>query len=344
MASYNTSFAIEVKDLVKHYPKATTNAIDTISLTVQRGEIFGLLGPNGAGKTTTIGVLTTSILPTSGSVQIMGIDVVHDPIRTKQAISVVPQRSNLDRSLKVREILTCHASYHGISRSERNSRADKLLAEFGLAERANERVQRYSGGMAQRVMLARALMHNPDVLFLDEPTNNLDPQSRRFLWERIRALNERGVTILLTTNDMEEADQLCDRIAIMDHGHILVLDTPAELKRLIPDGSAIELALLVPDLVMAGDPDPASESSFTRFRLKEALSALPGVSQLEEVDSDSDQKTAMMLRLFALDPGKLVTDVVQICAQMNIELRDLRLNRPTLEDVFIHLTGRKLRS
>ena len=173
--------AIGVTGLVKRYPKAKVNAVDGVSFEVSKGEIFGLLGPNGAGKTTTIGILTTAIVPTEGSASIMSVDVALDPISVKQRIAVVPQQSNLDRSLKVREILTFHAAYHGVPRKVREALADKLLDELGLGERKNEKVNRYSGGMAQRLMIARALMHEPDVLFLDEPTNNLDPQSRLFL-------------------------------------------------------------------------------------------------------------------------------------------------------------------
>ncbi len=153
---------------------------------------FRTLGPNGAGKTTTIGVLTTAIVPTEGAASIMGVDVARDPIAVKQHIAVVPQQSNLDRSLKVREILTFHAAYHGVPRKQREALADKLLDDLGLGQRKNDKVTRYSGGMAQRLMIARALMHEPDVLFLDEPTNNLDPQSRLFLWERIREMNARA--------------------------------------------------------------------------------------------------------------------------------------------------------
>ncbi|MBV8812666.1 MAG: ATP-binding cassette domain-containing protein, partial [Acidobacteriaceae bacterium] len=208
--------AISVRNLVKRYTKSQTNAVDGVSFEVARGEIFGLLGPNGAGKTTTIGVLTTAIVPTGGSAAIMGTEVARDPIAVKQRIAVGPQQSNLDRSLRVREILTFHGAYHGVPRKTREELADRLLDELGLGNRKQEKVNRYSGGMSQRLMIARALMHAPDVLFLDEPTNNLDPQSRLFLWERIRALNSEGLTILLTTHDMEEADKLSHRIAIMD--------------------------------------------------------------------------------------------------------------------------------
>src|SRR5205807_5558991 len=249
-------------------------------------EIFGLLGPNGAGKTTTIGVLTTNIVPTSGSAYIMGIDVVADPMSVKQRIAVVPQQSNLDRSLRAREILTFHASYHGVPRTERNARADTLLEEFGLGDRGKDKVMRYSGGMAQRLMLARALMHFPDVLFLDEPTNSLDPQSRLFLWDRIRSLNKQGATILLTTHDMEEADQLCERIAIMDKGRILVLDTADELKKLVPGGTRLELRVHVPQHVSVGGAhSKAQETSSVLTVLRD----IPGATEVEEVSPPEDE-------------------------------------------------------
>lgn len=341
--------AIEVRNLVKRYPKATANAVDDVSFTVQRGEIFGLLGPNGAGKTTTIGILTTSVVPTGGSAHIMDIDVARDPIGVKQRISVVPQRSNLDQRLKAREILTFHASYHGVPRAERNARADLLLAEFGLTKRSKELVNSYSGGMTQRVMIARALMHTPEVLFLDEPTNNLDPQARLFLWERIRTLQERGITILLTTHDMEEASRLCDRIAIMDHGHILVCDTPAGLEKLIPGGTTLELRISVPEraLAVVGQSDTATSSPPATSQLQQALSSLPGVTRVEEIRTQKDaerQTDLSVFRLYAEDVSALISRAVNVITEWNAELRDLHLARPSLEDVFIYLTGRNLRS
>ncbi|MBV9034295.1 MAG: ABC transporter ATP-binding protein, partial [Acidobacteriaceae bacterium] len=269
--SINNTPAISVSHLIKRYPKSKTNAVDDVSFDVARGEIFGLLGPNGAGKTTTIGVLTTAILPTGGTASVMAVDVARDPIEVKQRIAVVPQQSNLDRSLKVREILTFHAAYHGVGRKDREALADKLLNELGLGDRKNEKVTRYSGGMAQRLMIARALMHDPDVLFLDEPTNNLDPQSRLFLWERIRALNAAGLSILLTTHDMEEADKLCDRIAIMDHGKILVNNTSAELKKMIPGGTSLEVRA----------SPPFEGQTAIRERILSALNSLEGIKKVE---------------------------------------------------------------
>jgi ABC-2 type transport system ATP-binding protein len=337
--------SIDVQHLVKRYPRASVNAVDDISFAVRRGEIFGLLGPNGAGKTTTIGVLTTGTRPTSGSARIMGIDVTADPMSVKQRIAVVPQQSNLDRSLRAREILTFHASYHGISRSERNARADEILKELGLGDRGKDKVGRYSGGMAQRLMLARALMHSPDVLFLDEPTNSLDPQSRLFLWDRIRSLNQQGVTTLLTTHNIEEADQLCERIAIMDHGKILVLDTPDELKKIIPGGTRLELRVRIPELVAAGT-GPLPQESLTKTRLLDTLRAMPGVVKVDEVSADDDQDSQQgitLFRLYAENAAALVVQATQAAVEANVELRDLHIARPSLEDVFIYLTGRNLR-
>jgi ABC-2 type transport system ATP-binding protein len=335
--------AIEVYDLVKRYPRVPFDAVDGISFTVQRGEIFGLLGPNGAGKTTTISILTTRIRPTSGTIRIMGIDVVNEPTSVKEHIAVVPQQSNLDQSLRVREILTFHAAYHGIPRAEREARADALLTELGLANRSRDKVGYCSGGMGQRLMLARALMHTPDVLFLDEPTNRLDPQSRLFLWDHVHSLKERRVTILLTTQDMNEADRLCDRIAIMDHGRILVVDTPVELKKVIPGGTRLELRIHVPEAVPVG----AVPGALSSISILNTLKALPGVLKVEEVlslDNEERQGDILTFRLYAKDTGMLVHHMSQAIAAAGAELRDLHLTHPSLEDVFIYLTGRKLRS
>jgi ABC-2 type transport system ATP-binding protein len=329
--------AITVAGLVKKYPKSKANAVDDVSFSVSRGEIFGLLGPNGAGKTTTIGVLTTAIVPTQGSASIMSVDVGRDPISVKQRIAVVPQQSNLDRSLRVREILTFHAAYHGVPRKTREALADKLLDELGLGERKNEKVNRYSGGMAQRLMIARALMHEPDVLFLDEPTNNLDPQSRLFLWERIHEMNARGLTILLTTHDMDEADKLCHRIAVMDHGKILVNDTPAELKKLIPGGTVLEVRA------------HADGGNAIRDTVNAALTAIPGVAKVEMVAGETGgadsgaEPGAMSFRLYGESANSLIGPAAQAVLASGAQVRDLSVKQPSLEEVFIFLTGRHLR-
>ncbi|MEO8657880.1 MAG: ABC transporter ATP-binding protein [Bryobacteraceae bacterium] len=321
--------SIVVTDLVKQYAQAKARAVDGVSFSVQRGEIFGLLGPNGAGKTTTIGVLTTSVLPTSGTASIAGYDVVSDGIRVKQRIAVVPQMNNLDRSLRVREILTFHAAYHGIPKKQREALADSLLKDMGLAERQKEKATRYSGGMSQRVMIARALMHDPEVLFLDEPTNNLDPQSRLFLWERIHAMNERGLTILLTTHDMDEADRLCHRIAIMDLGKILVNDTPAALKRLIPGGSALELYV--------------QAESAARAALNASLQALPGVTKVDALEAGDAAPDACSYRVYAPETSSLVGPAAQAALDAGARIRDIAVKNATLEEVFIYLTGKHLR-
>jgi len=262
----------------------------------------------------------------------------------KQRIAVVPQQSNLDRSLRAREILTFHASYHGLPRAEREARANALLNELGLGDRGKDMVLRYSGGMAQRLMLARALMHSPDILFLDEPTNSLDPQSRLFLWDRIRWLKEQGTTILLTTHDMEEADQLCERIAIMDKGRILVLDTAAELKKLVPGGTCLELRVHVPQHVSAGGAHSETQETSSVLTV---LRGIPGATKVEEVSPPEDEEGAQgiqVFRLYAEDAGSLVIGATQAVMEAGAEIRDLHIARPSLEDVFIYLTGRNLRS
>ena len=336
--------AIAVEHLVKRYARTQHNAVDDISFSVRRGETFGLLGPNGAGKTTTIGILTTSVLPNAGRATIAGIDVVANPIGAKQRIAVVPQRNNLDRSLRVGEILTYHAAYHGVPRAERTARAHTLLEEFGLSGRRKEKLGWLSGGLEQRVMLARALMHEPEVLFLDEPTNNLDPQTRLFLWERIRALHEQGVTIVLTTHDMEEVDRLCERIAIMDQGRILALDTPDGLKRLIPGGTMLELRLRVPEAVGAfhASVDGATGTQIERFRA--TLGRLSGVTKVEQLALEGQPETLTYRLYGSSDAGILLASAAQAVIQEQGELLDLRFTRPSLEDVFIYLTGRNLRS
>ena len=208
---------MRTEQLTKVYPGGL-KAVDELDLEVHQGEIFGLLGPNGAGKTTTAGMLTTRVIPTSGRAFVGGIDVVAHPTAAKQVIGVVPQTNTLDRSLTVWENLYFHGRFFGMSAKPPPAEADRLLEQFRLADRAKEPVAALSGGMAQRLMVARAIMHRPAMLFLDEPTAGLDPQSRIALWEILGELHADGQTILLTTHYMEEADELCDRLAIIDHG------------------------------------------------------------------------------------------------------------------------------
>ena len=363
---------IEVEGLEKQYSRSPVKAVDGISFTVRRGEVFGLLGPNGAGKTTTIGILTTRVLPTNGRAAVAGVDVVGDPVGLKPMIAVVPQRNNLDRSLTAIENLTFHAAYFGMGRRERHERALAVLKEFGLAERARDKVDKYSGGMAQRLLIARALMHAPTILFLDEPTTGLDPQARLFLWEMIETLNRNGLTVLLTTHDMEEAEKLCHRVAIMDHGKILALDTPKNLGALVPAGTRVELC------VQANAEGSITEES--KSRILDAVRRLPGVTDAEWTTARSKSGASAagppawmlammasakgkpaaaaapvaasvaqpendepMIRLYAERGGEVAVKASQIILDAGLELADLHLSQPSLEDVFIHLTGKGLR-
>jgi ABC-2 type transport system ATP-binding protein len=257
------------------------------------------------------------VRPTSGYAAIDGIDVQADPVAVKQRIAVVPQRPNLDRQLKAIENLTFHAAYFGYGRAERRRRALEVMAALGLEGREDEDVNNLSGGMAQRLLIARALMHRPQVLFLDEPTTGLDPQSRLFLWDRIEEMREAGTTILLTTHDMVEADRLCDHIAIVDHGTIVALDTPSGLRRLLPGAGGVEV-------VATGLADADG-----------ALSAFGEV----EVAGTADGRRQVRIYGDGVDPAAVV-DAVRGAGGEMLELRRLE---GSLEDVFVHLTGRDLR-
>jgi ABC-2 type transport system ATP-binding protein len=311
---------VVVDDLHKAYRPGIPEAVAGISFEVREGEIFGLLGPNGAGKTTTIGAITTRVKPTGGRVTVDGHDVVREAVAVKRRLAVVPQRPNLDRALTALENLTFHAAYFGSPRRERKARALDLLDRLGLGGRGGDKVNDYSGGMAQRLMIARALMHEPRLLILDEPTTGLDPQSRLFLWEAMSDLRERGVTLMLTTHDMVEADRLCDRIAIVDHGKIIALDTPRGLRRELPAERGLEL-------VVDGGEDPAG--AFSGLRWVERVDAAPVADRWQ-------------VRLYG-EPNGAGGSVLDAAAAAGREVVELRRIEGTLEDVFVHLTGRELR-
>jgi ABC-2 type transport system ATP-binding protein len=320
--------AVEVRQLVKRYPKAQTDAVDRLSFGVVHGEIFGLLGPNGAGKSTTIGVLTTRVRPTAGQALIAGVDVVATPRTVRRLLGVVPQRNNLDRSLSVRQNLLFHAAYHGVPKALRTRRADALLEQFALTDRANDKPEYFSGGQNQRMMIARALMHDPTVLFLDEPTTGLDPAARLFVWDRIRELRETGVTIVLTTHDMDEAAALADRVGIVDSGRLLALDSPAALVRGLAAGATLDVAV-----------EPAGESGTAR--LLDRLGDQAGVQRCEQVDTAGAVRT---IRLHITgDAGALVARVAAAIGDVGGRLIGVEIRESSLEDVFIELTGRRLR-
>jgi ABC-2 type transport system ATP-binding protein len=318
---------IAVNDLQKTYKAkrgqhaSEVRAVDGISFVVERGEFFGLLGPNGAGKTTTIGILTTRVRPTGGEALINGINVAQNPVAVKSLIGVVPQNNNLDRSLSGRENLLFHAEYFGISKPVRERRATELLDRFQLTDRAKDKVNGYSGGMAQRLKIARSLMHEPAILFLDEPTAGLDPQARRAMWDLLNELNAKGQTILLTTHYIEEADQLCRRVAIMDHGKLLAIDSPAQLKTRVPGGYVIDLQLRAEDAAGNG--------------LEAALSVLPGVVEVKITNG--------LVRLYADKAEGLLANAMRIASEQGALVTDAHVSEPSLENLFLHLTGRSLR-
>jgi ABC-2 type transport system ATP-binding protein len=310
---------IRTAALTKVYDGADFAAVDKLDLSVHRGEIFGLLGPNGAGKTTTAGMLTTRVTPTSGSALVGEIDVVAQPALAKQLIGTVSQTNTLDRQLTVWENLYFHGRLFGISASESRRAAEDLLDKFQLSKWAKASVFALSGGMAQRLMVARAILHRPAVLFLDEPTAGLDPQSRLALWDVLGELNGEGQTILLTTHYMEEADQLCERVAIMDHGKILALDTPAALKQSV---GAEEIVTVKAD----GDSEALAE------RLE---SEIEGVDRTRVVDGG--------VELHVRSAERLVSRVVNAAESGGFDVADLSVFKPSLETVFINLTGKALR-
>jgi ABC-2 type transport system ATP-binding protein len=310
---------VEIASLKKIYEgKQRVVAVDGIDLTVREGELFGLLGPNGAGKTTTISICTTRALPTTGTVRIAGVDVVKTPALARCSIGVVPQYNTLDRSCTIFENIHFHCLYFGFSRTEATDRTNQLLQQFHLTERAAAYPAQLSGGLAQRVQIARAIAHHPKVLFLDEPSAGLDPQSRIAMWDAVRGLREQGITVVLTTHYMEEADELCDRVAIIDHGKILVQDTPAALKGSVGAQKVYELYLHSQDNIPT---------------LIQQLQQLSGVARAEP--------TARGARILAHGTEGLLSDVVREANPYG--LRDLTITETSLETVFIQLTGRDLR-
>lgn len=381
--------AVEVRELVKRYPKSPVNAVDGVSFQVHRAEVFGLLGPNGAGKTTTVGVLTTRVRPTSGVARVAGLDVVRDAVAVRARLGVVPQRVNLDRSLNARENLIFHGAYHGLSRAERVTRANELLERMGLADKATQNVDGLSGGQAQRLMIARGLMHQPEVLFLDEPSTGLDPQARLFVHDRVRALRDEGVTVVLTTHDMDEAAKLSDRVGIVDHGRMLALDTPAALVRALPGSATLEASVradgIPPEVLVdaltelagverveplgapephrvppdtspaepaAGHPDRAvADGTAVEVSAVEvaAVETSHGSADAAQASTGTGvltvpPATGYRLRVYvAGEPTALVGPVVSVLSAKGASVTDLSFGEPTLEDVFIHLTGRDLR-
>lgn len=292
-------------------------ALESLDLDIKQGEFFGLLGPNGAGKSTTIGILTTRIIPTSGKAALAGYDVTTQAVSVRQRIGVVPQQPNADRALNVIENLEFHAAYFGIPLAAATKRAEELCETLGISDKLNAKMNEMSGGQQQRLMIVRALIHEPDVLFLDEPTVGLDPQARLGLWEILRGLHSQGRTILMTTHYMDEADKLCDRLAIIDRGKLLALDTPRALKAEAPGGTLLEL-------VLDGDAAEAAEK----------VKAIEGLTRVEAKGG--------ILQAYSNSGGRLLPAMIDAAEQSGRGVKDIHLSPPSLETLFVSLTGRKL--
>ena len=313
--------AIEVEALVKVYPGGT-RALDGIDVTVERGEFFAFLGPNGAGKTTTIRVLTTLLRATSGRARVLGLDVATEASAVRRRIGFAMQQVAVENLLSGRENLELIGRLHRMPRDELRRRTDELLALVGLDHVATKLAGTYSGGMRRRLDLATALVHRPDVLFLDEPTEGLDPQSRSALWDELTRINQSGTTMLLTTHYMEEADRLCARLAIIDDGRIAASGSPAELKRSI-GGDQVTLALASP-----GDSLTSAQDAVTA-----SLAGIDGVASIE--------RTVDGVRLSVRDAAVVPTVLRQLDGGPTVTR--IAVTEPTLEDVFLALTGRTIR-
>jgi ABC-2 type transport system ATP-binding protein len=310
--------AIQAQALTKRFGDFT--AVNQVSFEVVRRELFGLLGPNGAGKTTLSRMLTTLITPTSGTALVAGENVNHAPARVRERIGVIPQALTSDLDLTGWENVDVYGEFYGLRRRIRHERAERLLSMVGLAERANDLVATYSGGMRRRLEIARGLIHSPEVLFLDEPTIGLDPQSRRAVWELLQKLREEtGLTISLTTHYMDEAETLCDRIAIVDGGNIIAIGTPSELKAMVKGSDRIELELKTGD----------------RAAILNLIRAQPYVHEVSEADGKLSVSTD--------DGAHVMPRLISAIDEAGGELSSIRLERMSLEDVFIRFTGRRLR-
>jgi ABC-2 type transport system ATP-binding protein len=301
-------------------PSGEIVALDALDLEIAEGELFGLLGPNGAGKSTTIGILTTRVRPSGGRATVAGADVGSQPVAVRQRIGVVPQRPNPDRGLNAIENLLFHAAYFGVTGGAAARRASALLEQLGIADKAGAKVDELSGGQQQRLMIARALIHEPRVIFLDEPTVGLDPQARLALWEILRALHSAGRTIVLTTHYMDEAEKLCDRLAIVDRGRLLALDTTDALRARAPGGTLVEIAL---------DGDAA-----------DAARRAAGVSGVQR--AEVAPRAPNVLRVFSDRGGLVISPIIQAVQEGGRVATSVTLSPPSLETLFISLTGRKL--
>ena len=310
--------AIQVIDIVKRFGNFT--AVDGVSFDVAEGEIFGLLGPNGAGKSTLIRMMTTLLEITSGAAIIDGYDVRKEADKARRCMGVIPQAMTSDGDLTVWENLSIYSKLYGIPTAEREHSIDELLQLVDLTQWRDAPARNLSGGMRRRLEIARGLVHRPKIFFLDEPTTGLDPVSRVAVWEMITSIKEkRNLTVLITTHYMDEADRLCDRIAIVDHGKLVALDTPRALKSSIPGSSVIEAQFL-------NAPD----------NWEQTLGGLASVASVQPEGRD-------MYRILTDDGSRTTTDLVETAVRSSVQVKTLTVQTTTLDDVFVHYTGRQLR-
>ena len=308
---------IEVDQLTKRFNGFT--AVDAVSFTVEHGEIFGLLGPNGAGKSTLIRMLTTLIPPTSGAARVLGFDVLRDANEVRESIGVIPQAMTTDLDLSAEENMLIFAKLYGVPRERRRQIIQQLLDAVELGQWGDKPVKTLSGGMRRRLEIARGLVHEPKILFLDEPTTGLDPASRVAVWEMLMRLkSERDLTILLTTHYMDEADKLCDRIAIVDHGKLVALDSPLKLKASVPGSNVLEVSF-----------------SSTPEGWLETLKNLPDVERVTAQDH--------IFRIASHNGTRTTVGLVEAARQAQVTVTSLSVQSTTLDDVFMHYTGRQLR-
>lgn len=309
---------LEVNNLVKKYAELT--AVNGISFDIQQGEIFSLLGPNGAGKTTTIAVLSTLYQPTSGDALIAGFSVTKQPMAVREVIGVVPQDLALYEDLTARENLAFWGQMYNLFGKNLNKRVDEVLEQIGLTDRANQRVKTYSGGMKRRVNIGVGLLHKPRLLFMDEPTVGIDPQSRLAILDSVKELNRQGMTVLYTTHYMEEAQELSNRVGIIDHGDLIALGTQAELTRQVGKNETLVL-----HLAEGENPQPMAD-------------ALRGMEGVQGTDVSDDSVTVMVP-----EAEEFLAPAITKANELGVKIRSVDMHEPNLEAVFLHLTGRALR-
>ncbi|GAB1469811.1 linearmycin resistance ATP-binding protein LnrL [Chloroflexota bacterium] len=309
---------LEVQNLVKHY--GDFQAVKGISFSIKEGEIFSLLGPNGAGKTTTISMLSTLYAPTSGDATIAGHSVTKHPMDVRNAIGVVPQELALYEDLSARENLIFWGQMYGLSGSALKQRVEEVLGQIGLVDKAKDRVKTFSGGMKRRVNIGVGLLHKPKLLFMDEPTVGIDPQSRRAILDTVKDLNKQGMTVLYTTHYMEEAEELSDRVGIMDHGELIAIGTQKELTRQVGETETLVLHI-------GENEDPQA--------LVSAIKSLPDVLEANVVNHE--------ISVITPSAAEVLASVVSAANERGIKIHSIDIREPNLEAVFLHLTGRALR-